>query len=188
MATTDISIVNGSLVMVGADDINSFDDDTLEARLAKSVYTDTKQTLLQYYPWRFSLKQVDLGGALLEEPLFRKWKYKFQLPADTLRVISLEDEEDYEVLGDEIYSNVTPCRMIYQRKITEQDMPSYFVRTLQYHLAAIFSISLQEDKNKMDLFDRRADKETARARQIDAQQQPNQRISDKNFSLLNIRG
>jgi hypothetical protein len=188
MATTDISIVNGSLVMVGADDINSFTDNTLEARLAKSIYTDTKQTLLQYYPWRFSLKQADIGGALVDEPLFTKWKYKFTLPADLLRVISLENDEDYEVFEDGLYSNVTPCKLIYQFKISEQDMPSYFIRALQFHLASLFSISLQEDKNKMDLFDKRADKETARARQIDAQQQPNPKIPEKNFSLLNIRG
>jgi hypothetical protein len=78
--------------------------------------------------------------------------------------------------------------MIYQFKVSESDMPSYFIRALQYQLAAIFSISLQEDRGKMDMFDKRADKETARARQIDAQQQPNPRIPEKNFSLLNIRG
>jgi hypothetical protein len=188
MATTDISVVNGALIMVGADDINTLNDNTMEAKLAKSVYTDTKQMLLQYYPWRFSLKQIDLGGALVAPPLFAKWKYKYKLPADTLRIISLENEEDYEVFEDEVYTNVNPCRIIYQFKISETDMPSYFIRSLQFHLARIFSISLQEDKSKMDIFDKMADKETARARQIDAQQQPNPSIPERNYSLLNIRG
>lgn len=188
MATTDISIVNGGLVMVGADDITSFTDNTLEARLAKSIYTDTKQTLLQYYPWRFSLKQLDLGGALVGEPLFTKWRYRYKLPSNTLRIIALENEEDYEVFEDEVYTNASPCRIIYQFKVTEPEMPSYFIRALQFHLARIFSISLQEDANKMKLFEQAADKETARARQIDSQQQPNPSIPERNFSLLNIRG
>jgi hypothetical protein len=55
-------------------------------------------------------------------------------------------------------------------------------------LAKLFSISLQEDPAKMQIFDQAADKETARARSIDAQQQPNITIPDKNFTLVNIRG
>lgn len=188
MANTDVSICNTSLIMVGADEINSFSDNTAEAKLANSVYTDTKNTLLQYHPWRFSLLQKDLGGELVDTPLFDNWQYKYQLPPDLLRVISLEDDEDYEIFEDALYTNVSPCRVIYQRKAAENELPSYFIRCLNFHLARIFSISLQEDPAKMQMFDNAADKETARARNIDAQQQPNISIPDKNYTLVNIRG
>ena len=185
--TTDISNCNTALIMVGADDINSFEDNTLQAKLCKNVYTDTKQTLLQYHPWRFSLKQKDLGGSLVTKPLF-KWKNQFQLPADLLRIISIKDNEDYEVYENKILTDSSTCQIIYQYKVSESQMPSYFVRALQFHLARIFAISLQEDPAKMQMFDQAADKETARARSIDAQQQPNTSIPEKNFSLVNIRG
>lgn len=187
MATTDIGICNAGLIMVGADEINSFSDNTFEAKLANSVYTETKETLLQYYPWRFSLKQKDLGGALSAPPEF-KWDYQYQLPSDCLRIIQLQYEENYEIYGRQIYTNASPCKIIYQRNVSEPDLPSYFVRSLQFHLARIFAMSLQEDPNKWTIFDRAADKETARARQLDAQQQPNQRIPDIAFSALNVRG
>ena len=187
MAKTDISICSSALIMVGADEINSFDDATAEAKLASSVYTDTKNTLLQYHPWRFSLTQADLGGALLESPTFN-WKYKHQLPPDILRIISIYGGQDYEVFEDNIYTNSNTCKIIYQRAVAEKDMPSYFVRSLQFHLARIFAISLQEDVGKMDMFDRSADKETRRARNIDSQQQPNSSIPDNNYSAINVRG
>jgi len=187
MSNTDVAICNAALIMVGADDINSFSDDTVESKLCRSVYTTTKQALLQRHPWRFSLKQADLGGALVSEPLF-KWNYKYQLPPDLLRVIALEQEEEYEVFDRNIYTNASPCKIIYQVNVSESTMPAYFIKCLHHELAKLFSMALQEDEGKMQLFERAADKEVARARSIDSQQQPNMKIPERNFTLLNIRG
>lgn len=187
MAVTGVSICNEALLLIGADDINSFDDNTNEARLCKSVYQTTKETLYQYHPWRFSLMQKDLGGALNQDPLF-KWRYKFQLPVDMLRIVALENDENYEIYETTLYTDVNPCRLIYQRDVGEGKMPAYFKRCLVFHLARLFGMSLQEDAAKMQVFDQAADKETARARSIDTQQQPNIGIPDRNFTLVNIRG
>lgn len=187
MATTDVSICNAALVIVGAEEINSFGDATTEAKLAQAVYTQTKEALLQAHPWRFSLRLYDLGGRLNETPEF-KWDYLYQLPPNTLRVIAMKDDTDYEIFGDKLYTNETTAEIIYQIKVLESNMPAYFVRCLQYQLAKLFAISLQEDTAKMQLFEKLADKEITRARNIDSQQQPNSRLSDVNFSLINIRG
>lgn len=187
MAVTDVGICNSAFLMVGADEINSFSENTLQAKLASSLYSETKESLLYYHPWRFSLKQQNLGGSLSVAPVF-EWQYRFQLPSDCLRIIQMEDERDYEVFGREIYTNTNPCRIIYQKNVSEVDMPAYFVRPLTFHLARVFSVALQEDINKFQLFDRAADKETARARQLDAQQQPNSRIPDIAFTAVNVRG
>ena len=186
MATTDVSICNGALIMVGANDINSFSDNTIEAKLCNSIYGDTKRTLLQYHPWRFSLKQFDLGGALVAAPEF-DWDLQYQLPPDLLRIIRMKNDVDYEIFGEQLYTNEDTAEIIYQYEPNESDLPSYFIRALQFHLARVFSMSLQEDSNKMQIFDRAADKETARARQLDAQSQPNMKIPEKNFSLINVR-
>ena len=186
MTTTDLSIVNTALIIMGADEIVSFDDATAEAKLASAVYQDTKFMLLQSHPWRFSLRQKDLGGALLASPEF-KWTYKYQVPPDLLRIMYMKDSADYEVFEGDIYTNQPVCKIVYQFKVVESDMPSYFVRCLQYHLTKIFASSLQEDLNKMQLFDTMADKETARARNIDSQQQPAQAIPDNVYSLINVR-
>lgn len=173
--------------MIGANDINSFSDNTNEAKVASSIYEDTKLTLLQSHPWRFSLVQADLGGALTTEPLF-KYKYQYQLPADLLRIIELDGNMDYEIFGDKLYTDSSVCRIVYQFKVSESKMPNYFKRALQFELARIFSMSLQEDAVKMTVFDTAAQKELVRARSIDSQQQPNKFISEVNYSMLNVRG
>ena len=187
MTTTGVSICNSALLMVGSDDINSFEDATIEAKVCKSIYEDTVQLLLQLHPWRFSLKQRDLGGKLSTDPEF-KWANRYQLPSDMLRVIAIQGNVDYEIFGDMLYTDAGTAKIVYQARPDEQDMPSYFVRALQFHLASIFTLSLQEDARKAGAFDARADKETVRAKSIDTQQQTASSIPEENFSLLNVRG
>lgn len=188
MARTAVSICNSALLLVGADEINAFTDNTSEAKLCASLYEDVKESLLQSYPWRFSLSQYDLGGALVDVPVIDNWTKIYQLPPTLLRVIAIEDDEPYEVYGDKIYKNGSTCRIIYQRDLAETEFPSYFVQALKYHLAKMFSMSLQEDASKMQIFERFADRETQRARAIDSQQQPNSGIKDSEFTLITRRG
>jgi hypothetical protein len=117
-----------------------------------------------------------------------KWDRKYQLPANVLRIINLEDNEEYEVFEDKLFTNVATARIVCQINTPEKDLPSYFIRALQFNLARLFAMSLQEDLAKMKMFDQSADKETARARNIDAQQQPNISIPDKNYTFLTVRG
>lgn len=187
MTTTSVSICNAALLMVGADDINSFSDSTTEAKLCNALYEDTRNTVLQYHPWVFSLKQIDLGGATTTAPLF-DYKYSYQIPSDALRIVAAEDSTEYAIYGDKIHSNTSPKQIIYQALVAEDDMPSYFVRTLQLYLARYFCISLQEDVNKSSMFMQAADKELIRARNIDSQQQTPLNIPDKNYTFINVRG
>lgn len=188
MARTAITICNSALLLVGADEISSLSDTSNEGKLANALYEDVKDSLFQSYPWRFSLLQADLGAATGSTPVIETWSEIFTLPADLLRVISIEDNQPYEVYGDEIYKNGSTCKIVYQKDVGEDEMPAYFVKALNYHLAAVFAISLQEDVNKMRMFEQMAEKETQKARAIDAQQQPNSGIQDTEFSLVNVRG
>lgn len=185
--TTDVSICNAALLMIGADDINSLSDNTVNAKVCNALYADTRSLVLQYHPWRFSLKQTDLGGAVTASPLF-DWTYSFQIPVDALRIITMEKSADYEIYGDKIYSNKQITRIIYQALIDENKMPSYFVRVLQFQMAKLLSMSLQEDAAKMKMFSDAADKELVRARNIDSQQQVAVAIPDTNFTFINVRG
>lgn len=185
MATTSTSLCNTALLLVGADVINSFSDNTASAQLANQVYSNTKESYLQSYPWMFSLKQAQLGQ-LLEEPLF-KWKYQYQLPNDFLRMLYMKDDAPYEIVGDKIYTDQKECIVLYQYNVIESEMPAYFVRAFEFQLARIFAISLQEDINKTTLFDQMATKENVKARSIDSQQKPNTFIPLVNYTTINVR-
>jgi hypothetical protein len=185
MGTTAVSNCNAAFLLIGADEINSLDEDTQEAKLANAVYDDTVEMLYQMYPWRFSLKYADLGGAVVATP--ELYKYQYQLPTDMLRLISLVGDYPYQVFSDRLHTDATVAKIIYQARISPEKMPAYFVRTLQYSLAKIFCMSLQEDSDKATMFDNMADKEMKRARSIDSQQQPNTSPPEVNYTLLNVR-
>lgn len=186
MASTDVEICNASLLMVGADEINSFSDATTEAKLCNAIYLDTKHSYLQSYPWRFSLRQSDLQGALSTDPVF-EWERQYQLPIDLLRLIRMENSANYEVFGKRLYTDETTAKIIYQADVSEANLPAYFIRAFQYKLCVIFAASLAEDLQKVSVFEDLANKENIRARNIDSQSQPPRDFPDAAFSMLNVR-
>ena len=173
--------------MVGSDVINSLSDNSVQAKVCSALYANTRNLCFQHYPWRFSLKQIDLGGAVSASPLF-DWKYAFQIPVDALRIITMENAEDYAIFEDKLLSNKQITRIVYQALIAENKMPSYFVRLLELRMAELLSMSLQEDAQKMRMFADAADKEMRRARNLDAQQQTPAKIPERNYTFINVRG
>lgn len=184
---TEVSICNSALLLNGGNEVTSLSEDSTEAKLCSSIYTDEKQSLLQSYPWRFSISMADLGGPVVTAPLF-KWKYQYQLPSDFLRLLQMEEEAEYEIYGDKIYTDNSTCKIIYQANVTEQKMPAYFIVVLKMRMATLLSMSLHEDSTKFQLFEAAAQKEMMRARAVDSQQQISKQIPQKNFTFLNVRG
>jgi hypothetical protein len=185
--TTSVEICNAALVLVGANDINSFDDQTVEARICRSIYPSAYEAMLQSYPWRFSLKEADLGGEVIPSPLFRYGK-RYLLPPDFLRLISIEGDAPYEIYKNYIHTDASPCRVVYQFKPAESALPSYFRTGLQFDLARTFALALQEDSRKAETFESLAVREIRKARTTDSQQQPNSSLSSVNYSTLIVRG
>lgn len=188
--TTDVEIVNSALLQMGADVITSFTDEVREAQIANVIYDEVLETTLQKYPWRFSLNLDQLSQdtttkAHADEFGFQ-WSY--QLPSDSLRIIRINQPTDnYIVVGDRILSNVEPVFVEYQFKPTPDKWPGYFRNAFVLEMAARFSISIAEDSGKYSLFQQKADLELARARHIDAQEQPVPDVGENNFLFTFVR-
>ena len=182
---TDVSICSAALVMVGADEINSFDDETRESKLCGILYETTLQNVLTEHPWRFSLGRVELAE-LEDTPLFGYTK-AFQLPPDRLRLISMETPTAYEVFEDKLYTNVDPVRITYQFQPVESKFPPYFVRLMEFEMACLLAGALAEDESKLKIFRDLADIQKRKARNLDSQQQPSRAIRDSNHVLTQVR-
>jgi len=62
MATTDITIVNHALVLVGAySPITAMNDDTDQAKAANQIFTDVVEDILSEYNWNFATTQAELS-------------------------------------------------------------------------------------------------------------------------------
>ena len=61
MTTTKVNICNEALNMIGAKSIQSFDENTENARRCASIYDSSRKALLRMHPWSFAKKRVQLS-------------------------------------------------------------------------------------------------------------------------------
>ncbi len=89
--TTSTQICNMALGRLGAETISNLDDDeSINAGYCKFVYPRARNWLLRDHEWSFSIRRETLalpGGANLTP-----FAYKYQRPANMLKLIELIDE------------------------------------------------------------------------------------------------
>jgi hypothetical protein len=61
-ATTAIDICSRALILIGADPITSFTEDTTEALVASNLYEDVARSQLCRTRWRFATEQAELAA------------------------------------------------------------------------------------------------------------------------------
>ena len=82
VANSAIDICSRALILIGAEPITSFEDNTTEALVAVNMYEDVAQASLCDTRWRFATEQAQLAR-LSEEPTGR-FDAAYQLPSGTL--------------------------------------------------------------------------------------------------------
>lgn len=185
--TSDISICNAALQMVGADGITSLTlDETRENRICNSLYFTVKQDVLQSANWRFSVRQEQLNR-LISVPLFG-FKYAYSLPADFLRLIGKDNPNTkHQIFENKLYTDLESVNANIQYDVNAQYFPAYFTRLLELEMATVLSISLLEDESKADIFAKFARTQKIKATNIDSRNNTASYLSESKYSLTQIR-
>lgn len=182
---TDISLCSAALTTIGADEIGSFQDETREALVCRQHYGLIVDDLLTRHPWRFAVNQKQLDQ-LDAVPLFG-YQYAYQLPTDMLDLLNMELGFRYEICEDKLYTDADAVNVTYKFRPQESKFPPHFVRLVIFELAAILSVALMEDKDKMQLYTKLAEKQEAKAKHTDSKQQPSRAVRSDNFTLITAR-
>ncbi len=204
--TIDVDICNEALILVGADEVNTFTgptaDDSREAKLCAAFYATTVGNLISQHPWGFTMKQQTLTR-LVATPEFG-YEFKYLLPADFIRTVETDRRGQeffsnvdvffrvgsgisYRIVGRELYTNLDSLKLMYQFQPSEETFPVYFRSLLVLSLAEKLAFALFESESKAAFFNRQRREQLIMARNIDSQQQPNRAIDASNFSLVNVR-
>ena len=97
MAST-VDICNGALNQLGATTILSLTEDSKNARLCNSRYTQVRDAVFRSHPWNCLQKRVELAQSTTTPPW--GYKFKFDLPGDCLRLLRILDfDSNYQVEG-----------------------------------------------------------------------------------------
>jgi len=152
---TGVSICSDALILLGAKAISSFNDGTDEANACDRLYPDIRDSTLVMYPWRFSLKKVELAQ-LIDAPT-SSWRYAYQLPGDRLAAPRLVREsasvgepvfKEWEIQGDQLLANIDTIFIDYQYQPGEFAWPQYFVQLMKYMMAWHLAEPITEQRDK----------------------------------------
>jgi len=183
-ANSAIDICSRALILVGAEPITSFNDDTSEALIAGNMYEDIARTNLTSTRWRFATNQAILNR-LSDAPTGR-FTAAYQLPeyiflhAVTVRNYQIE----YNVYGSKVFCDADVSDELiadYTYRAEEVDWPSYFSVCVEYAMATVFATALIRDQSLAVLMDQQYTRLLAKARSIDSQQQTTRKVTTSRF-------
>lgn len=100
---TPISISNSALTKLGGKPIQSFEEGSNEANAMQAVYDLARRDLLRAHPWNCAVKRVLLAPSTTG-PAY-KYRYRFPLPADCLRVLEVNGNKDFKIEGRAIVTS-----------------------------------------------------------------------------------
>ena len=187
MAATDVSICNSALLKLGANRINTLNDDTKAARLCQEQYPKLRDAALIAHPWNFAIKRVFPLSKLVTTPAFG-YDNEFQLPVDCLRVLALDTDEftggssqyhssvgphhhGYKIEGRKLLTDLTEVGILYifQEINTGNYSPS-FAEYLAWKMAEDLSYSLVQSNTTTERMRKSADLILRDVRSFDAQE------------------
>lgn len=174
MAVTDLDVCSGALVMIGAEPITSFTEDTDEARACENLYTDTKKAALSAYPWRFTQAFVALSR-LTDAPTAGRWSAAYQIPDTVLRIDTAwinGRRIEFDRYQDKLYCDATTSDTVTIEAHFDQDeqfWPPYFVQYMKIKMASLLAESVAAKTDLANTFYEKAAMAEREARNADAQ-------------------
>jgi len=127
-----VDICNGALNQLGATTILSLTEDSKNARLCNSRYTQVRDALFRSHPWNCLQKRVQIAA----DTTAPAWgfTYAYTLPADCLRLLKILDyDSNYKVEGRKILSNTSSMKILYVGRVTD---PNEYDELLRETLSA----------------------------------------------------
>lgn len=169
MATSEVEICNLALILAGSDRITALSDDNQRARLCNELYTNEKNNLLYRHPWNFAIRRDQLA-ALVTAPEFG-YDNQFQLPNDCLRVLDVDNTENYVIEGTSVLSNEDTLEIKYiSNEPTVASFSQGFCEALSYRLASKLAFALHQNQSLADALWKKAEDAENYARSFDAQE------------------
>lgn len=174
--SSDLSIINEGLVRLGVPPLASLADQSAQAISVASIYDNIRDEIMADFPWAFAVKQKVLASLAISPSSFRMkgYKYAYQLPADNLRILGLNNYSHFALSGDQVYTDDDNATLLYIYRAPVGMWPPYFVELVAIELAAALSMTLTDSSSRAELFYRLAGRNRQRARSIDSQQTPNE--------------
>jgi hypothetical protein len=168
-ANSSVAIVNMALLPLGVRPITAMDDGSKAATLANAIFDTERDATLAAHEWNFAITRVALARSATD-PAFG-WEAQFPLPADSIRVLSVDPDVEYRIEGRAILTNATALSVRYLRRVTSPtEMSDVFKSVLAQRLRWKMAYALTEQVGIVDREARAYEALLGEARTLDAQE------------------
>jgi|TARA_R110000796_G_scaffold26011_3_gene72669 hypothetical protein len=184
-ANTPIDVSSRALILIGAQPITSFEDNSTEALVCANMYEDIARSALLSTRWRFSTNQAVLNR-LTEAPTGR-YDSAYQIPTGSLMVHAVTVNEspiEYNIYGSKVFCDASEADQLvadYTYRSEESDWPSYFTIAVEHSLAAVLATSIARDRGLSELMAAQYNNLMVKARNLDSQQQTTRKLYTSRF-------
>lgn len=142
MTTAAIDIANDALMLLGNNSISSLSGTSEAAKLCNQFYQRAVDATLRAYTWNCATTRSAQLSASSTSPSFG-FDYKYALPADCLRVLSMQDESYvFKVENGYLMTDEAEAYILYIKRIAAGDMDSLLAETVAARLAATIAFAL----------------------------------------------
>lgn len=176
---TELGVINQALTALGEDVLQNTTGDEPRAIVMRQHYEPVKYFCFAMSNWRFATAKVALSK-LTAAPANR-WSTAWQLPNDRIKLLYTWPPSDYEIQGDQLWSNNSSAVTLdYIRLLDEPLWPAWFTRLVVAELVLRTCKGITGDDPTSAMG---AEQEAAlnQAYFQDAQQQPNQTALPNDF-------
>ncbi len=169
---TKIDLCSMALLKLGEKPIQSLNEDSAAAQLARTLFDSVVDTLLSMFPWRFATQSIELN---------RNSDGDFIIPSNVLRVLKC----DGKITGNKIITSADTLEITAIVQTQPENFPGYFAALIATKLALEFCIPLIGDTNVFKMISALYESEYQSAKFIDSTMSNQTDIN--NFSLINSR-
>lgn len=147
-----VEICNMALTRIGADIIETLDEETEPARRCKQFYDHDRRVVLRRYPWPWATRRVTLGLVPFKPP---NYLFAYRYPNNCVYLRKLFDEHDcaipdyigYQIVNDPegklILTNTPNCSAEYTLDVTDPTLfDEHFCDALSWRIAASIAFKL----------------------------------------------
>ncbi|QDP45578.1 MAG: hypothetical protein Unbinned5374contig1001_9 [Prokaryotic dsDNA virus sp.] len=191
MADSKFDICNKALVLVGANTISSFTQNTTESKVANQLYESTLENLLTRCRWRFASKQAQLSKNTANPDARYDSSYALPNDAHIIHTVTVGDDViKYDRYGQNLFTNTTSSDTViadYTFQPSESIFPPYFKQTLVFELASLFAGAIARNDQLSELYHKRSIAQLAIAKATDGQAQTTRRLNVDRFRNVRNR-
>lgn len=182
-----MQVCSNALLLLGAQTINSFDDESDRATLVSNLWPNALEAILRSHPWNCAVKRLSIAPDATA-PAF-DFAYQFTLPGDCLRVLSVGEkgaEVEYTLEGRKVLADESELLLRYVFR--NENIPSWdalLVQASEAYMAMTLAYPITKSASMFGAMTDLWNLKLRQARSIDGMENPPEQLGD--FPFLNVR-